>query len=92
MPSQVNIKRAEILLASLSELDAYLTSLYTIQEGRDENPYVTVTAYNTKHVLNSQDLKDNNLLSILISEAEGEEVKIIDEIGRLLIEKSKQIG
>lgn len=92
MPSQVNIKRAELLLASLSELDAYLTSLLTLQEGKDENPYITVTAYNTKHVLDYRDLKHNDLLGILITEARDEERKIIDEIGRLLNEESKQIG
>lgn len=92
MPSQVNIKKAELLLASLSELNAYLTSLYILQEDKDENPYITVTAYNTKHNLNSEDLKKYDILNTLVREAQDEERNIIDEIVGLLNEESTQIG
>lgn len=84
MPSQQNIKSAEILLNKLSELETYFNALAEIEKGIAKETSILVTVGNSKYIYGKKDLKESNLLSTLINQAYNDRSNLISQINNLL--------
>jgi hypothetical protein len=84
MPSQENIKKVEVLLSSLSNLETYIDALKNIERGSSKENLIVVTIGTIKYIYGIKELKKGTILYTLIEQGNRTKDDLVKEINELL--------